>query len=93
VGHTDRKIQDRLILQATITLLPEPAIDQRLSIEGRKQRMYSTLLHELGHALGMEHTESERDVMHHRGWRNTHLSDNDAYQLKTLYARNRGFRS
>lgn len=85
VGHTDRRVQGHWIRQATITLVAYPIIDRHLSSERQKQRLYSTFLHELGHALGLEHSGSERDVMHHRGWKNTLLSHNDIEQLQTLY--------
>jgi predicted Zn-dependent protease len=91
LGHTERNVTDVWIRQATITLLTEPEIDRHLPPLRQKQRLYSTLLHELGHALGLEHTESKRDVMHHQGWRNLCLSLNDAHQIQALYAKNQGF--
>lgn len=87
LGHTDRTIQGKWIRQAVITLITDPAIDTQLTPGRKKERLYSTLLHELGHALGLEHLESERDVMHHRGWKNQALSPNDIRSLQALYAK------
>lgn len=87
VGHTHRSVQaPHWIVQATITLLKEPLIDKTLSAEQVQQRLYTTALHEAGHALGLEHSSSSKDVMHHRGWRNRQLSANDIRQLQDLYA-------
>jgi predicted Zn-dependent protease with MMP-like domain len=91
VGHTERKVQGIWIQQVSVTLITQPVIDRYLSPKKQRQRLYSTLLHELGHALGLEHSESERDVMHHRGWRNLYLSDNDVRQIQALYSTTQGF--
>ncbi|HEY9744711.1 MAG TPA: matrixin family metalloprotease [Oculatellaceae cyanobacterium] len=91
VGHTDRKLQGQWLCQATVTLVTAPAIDARLSSGRRRQRLYSTLLHELGHAIGLEHSESAADVMHHRGWQNLCLSENDIRRVRALYPKRGGF--
>lgn len=86
VGHTQRDVvPPHWIRQAQITLLTAPLIDQHLGERQRKDRLYTTVLHEVGHALGLEHTHSKRDVMHHRGWQNKHLSTNDIQRLHQLY--------
>jgi predicted Zn-dependent protease len=87
VGHTNRDVHGALIRHVTITLITQPRIDAHLSPQHRKQRLYTTVLHEAGHALGLEHSELETDVMHHRGWQRSQLSNNDVQRLKTLYSK------
>lgn len=91
LGHAERNVQGSWIWQVCITLVTQPAIDGHLSAARRKERLYSTLLHELGHALGLEHSVCERDVMHHRGWRNRYLSENDCRRLQALYQSHQGY--
>jgi predicted Zn-dependent protease len=85
VGHTNRQVQGGQILQAQISMIRNPAIDRHLSIGQQKQRFRTTLLHEIGHALGVEHSNSPTDVMYYQGWRNEHLSKNDTQRLLFLY--------
>ncbi len=86
VGHTSRQIQSpHWIVGATITLIRSPEIDKHLLGRQLEQRVYATILHELGHALGLEHSEHPRDVMFHQGWRNTQLTLNDIQHLQSLY--------
>jgi len=85
VGHTNRQVQGKRIQQATITLITQPLIDAHLSVAQRQQRLATTVLHEMGHALGLEHSDDQRDVMHHRGWRHVCLSENDIRRICTLY--------
>lgn len=85
VGHTRCATQSHWITQATITLMVEPKIDVSLSPRQIQKRLYTTMLHEIGHAIGLEHSQSAKDVMHHQGWQNLQLSDNDIKQCGTLY--------
>jgi predicted Zn-dependent protease len=68
-------------------LLTEPVIDRHLLKPQIQDRLYTTALHEVGHALGLEHSTQAKDVMHHQGWRNKHLTPNDVSRLSTLYKR------
>jgi predicted Zn-dependent protease len=68
-----------------ISLIENPVIDQHLSREQQVWRLRSTLLHELGHALGLEHSLCPEHVMYFRGWRNTYLSSGDALAIQKLY--------
>jgi hypothetical protein len=85
LGHSNRQVQGKRIRQATITLITKPLIDARLTLPQRQQRLYTTVLHETGHVLGLEHSEDRRDVMHHRGWQRQALSDNDIQRIRNLY--------
>jgi predicted Zn-dependent protease len=85
VGHTDRVIQGAWIQQCTITLMSQPRIDEHLNLLQRQQRLATTILHELGHALGLEHSENKQDVMYFRGWRHSVLSENDIHRIRELY--------
>lgn len=86
VGHTNRRIQENRITYAHISLLRNPAIDRHLSPLQKRQRLRTTLLHEIGHALGVEHSNNSEDVMYYRGWKNEHLSHFDAQRIRLLYA-------
>ncbi len=87
VGHTDRVLHGGYwIRQVDVTLLTSPVIDQHLAPAAVSQRLFATMLHELGHALGLEHSQHRRDVMHHQGWRNQALSVNDVRAVQALYA-------
>ncbi len=86
VGHTRCDLHPpHWISRATITLLVQPEIDKHLDSSQMESRLYTTILHELGHALGLEHSQHNRDVMHHQGWRNPRLTPNDALRLNQLY--------
>jgi predicted Zn-dependent protease len=86
VGHTNRRVEGGRILSAEISMMRHPIIDRHLSETQQKQRFYTTLLHELGHALGVEHSNNPEDVMYYRGWQNEHLSVQDIQRVCLLYA-------
>ncbi|MBK8190457.1 MAG: matrixin family metalloprotease [Vampirovibrionales bacterium] len=86
VGRTQRCVRaNGRITRATITLMKAPLIDQALLPSQRLMRLKATILHEGGHALGLDHSGCQEDVMHHRGWRNTRLSRGDGAQLIQRY--------
>jgi predicted Zn-dependent protease len=85
VGHAKRTVHGKRILHVDITLIAQPLIDGHLSADRRKARLMATILHETGHALGLEHSDQAADVMHYRGWQRPYLSDNDIHRIRTLY--------
>ncbi len=90
VGHANRTIQGQgRIVHVDITLLMAPVIDKHLTPRQCQERLQATLLHELGHALGLEHSEHHLDVMYYRGWKNRWLTEQDCRRLQTLYQPNR----
>jgi len=87
VGHANRTVNDNgWITQVAITLLRNPVIDQYLTPAQQQLRLKATILHEIGHALGLEHATSDKDVMHYRGWQNSDLSSNNIQRLIQLYS-------
>lgn len=86
LGHADRRVSSAgWIEHVTITLIKNPVIDGRISENQKHERIKATLLHEWGHALGMEHSQNPQDVMYYQGWRNTKLTHGDWQALRMLY--------
>lgn len=85
VGHARRDVANQRIRHVDITFIESPLIDAHLTALQRKNRLIATILHETGHALGLEHAEHPHDVMYYRGWQNTQLSVNDLSRLNKLY--------
>lgn len=86
VGHAERTVSAAgQIQQVIITLVKHPTIDQYLPALDKKRRFEATVLHEFGHALGLEHSNSPLDVMFHQGWRNARLGEGDVAAVRLLY--------
>lgn len=84
-GHNNLKIIGNRIEKADISIVVLPAIDKFLSKMNRIERVRRTLLHEIGHSLGLKHSTDAKDIMFHRGIENKNISDNDAQALINLY--------
>ncbi len=74
-----------VIVGSTIELAQTPTIDAYLSKQAQQDRLYSTLIHELGHALGLKHAQQANSVMHATGWKNTQLTLEDRGLFHQLY--------
>lgn len=86
VGQNNLKVVNNKIQKAEITIIIYPIIDRLASPSSRIERVRRTTLHELGHALGLNHSNSSKDIMFHRGITNKTLSSNDIMRLNELYS-------
>jgi predicted Zn-dependent protease len=74
-----------LIVGSTIELAKTPIIDAYINTQQQTNRLYTTILHELGHALGLKHAQQPTSVMHPLGWQNTQLTPEDVGLFFQLY--------
>jgi hypothetical protein len=74
-----------LIIGSTIELEQAPLIDAYISTPQQAARLYTTILHEVGHALGLKHALKPASVMHPKGWKNTQLTPEDTGLFFQLY--------
>jgi hypothetical protein len=84
-GNANLKVLNNKIEKAEIQIVIFPVIDHLAKNEQRIERVRRTALHELGHALGLNHSNSKKDVMYYRGINNHTLSSNDMKRLVDLY--------
>jgi hypothetical protein len=74
-----------IIVGSTIELAKTPIIDAYINTQQQANRLYTTILHELGHALGLKHAQQSTSVMHPLGWQNTQLTPDDVGLFFQLY--------
>ncbi len=89
VGRTVNRIRERQgrqwIESSDIILQKNPKINVHLDELGRQQQLYATFLHEIGHALGLEHTQEPVSIMFHKSLQNVIFTPEDIAQLHRLY--------
>ncbi len=89
VGRTTNQThlnnEQPFIYRSEIVLQCHPRINQHLDVEAQKRQLYATFLHEIGHALGLEHTQDPHSVMFHRSLQNDQFTTEDLAQLHRLY--------
>ncbi|MCK7521154.1 MAG: matrixin family metalloprotease [Ignavibacteriales bacterium] len=85
VGHNNLKVVSNKIEKAEITIIVYPMIDHGCDNLKRIERVRRTALHEIGHAIGLNHSNNSKDVMFHRGINNKNLSSNDIKRINELY--------
>jgi|GEM_PF-5211548 len=86
VGRTESLKKNSFITHSDIYLQRDPIIYGHLSPHEEEAQFLSTLLHELGHALGLEHTQHPHSVMYYRSLQNTRITPEDTAQLQRLYS-------
>jgi predicted Zn-dependent protease len=85
VNQTQVKDGQAFIYRSEIVLQRNPRINQHLDVEAQGLQLYATFLHEIGHALGMEHTQDPHSVMFHRSLQNHQFTTEDLAQVQRLY--------
>jgi predicted Zn-dependent protease len=85
VNQTHLKEGHPFIYRSEIVLQRNPRINQHLDVDAQQLQLYATFLHEMGHALGLEHTQDPHSVMFHRSLQNHQFTTEDLAQLKRLY--------
>ncbi len=85
VNQTHLKEGHPYIYRSKIVLQRHPRINQHLNVDAQQLQLYATFLHEMGHALGLEHTQDPHSVMFHRSLQNHQFTTEDLAQLKRLY--------
>jgi hypothetical protein len=85
VNQTHLKEGHPFIYRSELVLQRNPRINQHLAVDAQEIQLYATFLHEIGHALGLEHTQNPHSVMFHRSLQNHQFTTEDLAQLHRLY--------
>ncbi len=87
LNQTHFKKGQLFIYRSDLVLQRNPRINQHLDSEAQCLQLYATFLHEIGHALGLEHTQNPHSVMFYRSLQNHQFTHEDLAQLQRLYGR------
>ena len=86
VGYTDRTTENnRWITSAHISIVHTPAVAAKMDDKQKHMLLHATILHELGHALGLDHSQHKHSAMHANATTITQLSDEDTENILALY--------
>ncbi len=85
VNHIRKRLDRQWIEGSDIILQKNPKINAHLDELGRQRQLYATFLHEIGHALGLEHTQEPVSIMFHKSLQNVVFTPEDTAQLHRLY--------
>ena len=64
-----------------VIFMYNPITNERLSDD----KIYAIALHEIGHALGLKHSENPKDIMYYSLNSTRHLTENDLKQFFKIY--------
>lgn len=87
-GNVKLKVINNKIESAQIKILTSSVFDSMRNVQQKIERVKRTFLHEIGHSLGLEHSNSSKDIMFHKGMNNKSLTNNDITRLNSLYGIN-----